>query len=58
MAKTNFVCPSCGYEDMEPGMCPDCSMELEEICPECGNARSECVCEVSKLDEEEKEKEK
>jgi len=54
MPKTTFVCPTCGYEDMEPGLCPDCSMELEEICPDCGNPRPECVCEEKHVEEEEK----
>jgi len=55
MPKTNYVCSTCGYEDIKPGLCPDCSMELEEVCPDCGNAKSECVCEVNH-DEEEEEK--
>jgi predicted amidophosphoribosyltransferase len=53
MAKGNFVCPTCGYEDVKPGLCPDCSMELEESCPDCGNPKSECICEVNKEEEEE-----
>ena len=56
MAESHYVCPTCGYEDIKQGLCPDCSMDLEEVCPDCGNAKSDCVCELNK-DEEEKEEE-
>jgi len=52
--KQTYVCPTCGYEDVEPGNCPDCSMELEKICPECGNPKDECLCEVNDEEEEQK----
>jgi hypothetical protein len=55
MANNAFVCPTCGYEDVKPGMCPDCNMDLDEICPDCGSPKSECVCEM-KQEEEEEEK--
>lgn len=55
MPKGNYVCPTCGYEDIEPGICPDCSMELEQICPECGNPKKECMCDKGKEEEEENE---
>lgn len=55
MAKGMFTCPTCGYEDVKPGLCPDCSMELEETCADCGNPRSECICEGDKEEEEQKE---
>ena len=42
-----YVCPVCGYEEREPGLCPDCGIEVEEMCSRCGNPKSECVCEVS-----------
>jgi len=53
MPKGEYACPTCGYEDIEPGICPDCSMELEKICPECGNPKNECICEQADKDEEE-----
>ena len=58
MTRGMFACPTCGYEDGKPGLCPDCSMELEETCPDCGNPRSECICEVNQEEEEEKDKDK
>jgi predicted amidophosphoribosyltransferase len=54
MAKSQYVCPTCGYEDIKPGLCPDCSMELDEVCPDCGNPKSECICEMNE-DKAEKE---
>lgn len=53
MVPKNYVCPTCGYEEPEPGNCPDCGMELEEVCSRCGNAKSECVCELDNESEEE-----
>jgi len=52
MPRSTYVCPTCGYEDIRPGLCPDCSMELEEVCPDCGNSKSECICKVSQEEEE------
>lgn len=54
MTKSNYICQTCGYESVSPGMCPDCSMELEEVCNDCGNPKSGCVCENNKEEEEEK----
>ena len=54
MSTKRYVCPSCEFEGVEPGNCPDCDMALEEVCSRCGNSKSECVCDV----EEEKGKEK
>ena len=57
MAEVAYVCPTCGYEDVKPGLCPDCSMDLDEICSDCGNPVSECTCEMfHEGEEEEKEK--
>lgn len=52
MPKSTYVCPTCGYEDVKPGLCPDCSMDLEEVCPDCGNPKPECVCEINQEEEE------
>lgn len=56
MPENHYICQTCGYEDVKPGLCPDCSMELEEVCPDCGNVKSECVCEIGREAEEEEEK--
>ena len=55
MSESHYVCPTCGYEDVKAGLCPDCSMDLEEVCPDCGNAKSECVCEISKEEDKEEQ---
>ena len=54
MSRT-YVCQTCGYESPEPGNCPDCGEDLEEMCLRCGNSKSECVCEVGEEEEEVKE---
>ena len=51
MAKSCFLCPSCGFEDTMPGTCPECSLELEEICKKCGNTLDECVCDSEPEDQ-------
>ena len=53
---STYQCPTCGFEDVKPGLCPDCSMDLEEVCNDCGNVKSECTCELNKDEEEEEEK--
>ena len=58
MPRKTYVCPTCGLEEIEQGNCPDCGMEMEEICSRCGNAKSECVCKVDTDEEESTEKEK
>jgi predicted amidophosphoribosyltransferase len=55
MTSGNYACPTCGYENLEPGLCPDCSMNLEEVCPDCGNATSACTCEGKEEENAEKE---
>ena len=54
MEEKIYVCPTCGYEDVKPGVCPDCSAELEETCEECGNTLDDCVCELHQDEEKEK----
>ena len=54
LAEKIYVCPTCGFEDVKPGVCPDCSAELEETCEECGNTLDDCVCEVRQDEEKEK----
>ncbi len=37
MENVKHVCPECGYESGEPGLCPKCQVPLVATCPACGN---------------------
>lgn len=37
MEDTKYVCPKCGYEAKDPGLCPMCQVPLVATCPVCGN---------------------
>ncbi len=37
MENVKYVCPECGYESGEPGLCPKCQVSLMVTCPACGN---------------------
>ena len=37
MEYVKYVCPSCFYEQKEPGVCLDCKVPLIASCPVCGN---------------------
>ncbi len=44
-----YVCPDCGYEDADPGVCPICEVDLERVC-DCGSgefAKDCCQIEVA-----------
>jgi predicted amidophosphoribosyltransferase len=37
MENVKYVCPKCGYESEEPGLCPSCQVALVATCSVCGN---------------------
>ncbi|MFC1957640.1 hypothetical protein ACFLX0_02365 [Chloroflexota bacterium] len=37
MENTRYVCPGCGYESEEAGLCLNCQTPLLASCPTCGN---------------------
>lgn len=37
MESDRFVCPGCGSESQDPGVCPECQQERVATCPACGN---------------------
>ncbi len=37
MANTKYICPQCGHEAEESGLCPSCQAPLVASCPACGN---------------------
>jgi len=40
-----YRCPECGYESVDPGLCPICEVDLEELC-RCGSGEfSKDCCE-------------
>jgi hypothetical protein len=52
-----YLCPECGYEDSEPGICPACEIDLEKVC-DCGSGEFAKDCcgtepEGEKIEEEE-----
>jgi len=40
-----YVCPNCGMESDEPGICLECDNELVATCSVCWNPVNECTCE-------------
>ena len=37
MQDVKYICPECGYEAKQPGLCPSCQVSLVATCPVCGN---------------------
>ena len=40
----DYKCPSCNMEYHEAGECDSCGVDLEAICPNCGETESDCSC--------------
>ena len=37
MQDIKYVCPGCGFEAREPGICPKCKERMIATCSACGN---------------------
>lgn len=48
MLMSQFRCQKCRYTIDHVGLCPDCGIALEKVCPFCGEDERICTCDAAR----------